>query len=38
MTWVQREGSDIKPAMTEEQLRIFREQCPEEFYKMYREE
>jgi hypothetical protein len=24
--------------MTEEQLRIFREQCPEEFYKMYREE
>jgi hypothetical protein len=38
MTWEEREGSDIRPAMTEEQINIFKEQYPEEFYKTYKKE
>ncbi len=37
MAWVVREGNEIKPAMTEEQIQIFKNQYPEEFNKTYKE-
>jgi len=35
MTWIVKEGNDIKPAMTEEQILAFKRQYPEEFNKTY---
>ena len=37
MTWIVKEGSDIKPAMTEEQILVFKNQYPDEFNKIYKE-
>ena len=37
MDWVVKENNDIKPEMTAEQIRIFREQHPNEFNRVYKE-
>jgi len=37
MAWILKEGQDIRPAMTEEQIMIFKQQYPEEFYKIFKE-
>ena len=37
MGWIVKEGSDIKPEMTEEQILAFKKQYPKEFNKVYKE-